>query len=120
MKRETIVAGCLACTMALPLAAERIVYDFETGDLQGWKVTKGANRVATVDISGCADVKAMWKLIGEAQKAEPGGRIILTGASAAARPRSSPPARGARTPQSSRARSTGTGAQNSRTRSATA
>ena len=40
---------------------------------------EGANRVATVDISGCADGKAMWKLIGEARKAEPGGRIILTG-----------------------------------------
>ena len=42
MKHERILAGSMVCMMTLPIMAERIVYDFETGDLQGWKVTQGA------------------------------------------------------------------------------
>jgi len=40
---------------------------------------EGADRVVTVDVSGCGDFKALWRLIGEARKASPGGRIVLTG-----------------------------------------
>ena len=42
MKQKLMFTGCAALAIALPAMAERIVYDFETGDLQGWQVTKGA------------------------------------------------------------------------------
>ena len=69
MKSELIISfACVAVMAATAQDSSPVVVHGE-----------GANRVATVDISGCADGKAMWKLIGEARKAEPGGRIILTG-----------------------------------------
>ncbi len=42
MKQKLMFAGCAALAITLPVLAEQIVYDFETGDLQGWKVTQGA------------------------------------------------------------------------------
>ena len=50
MKRVSLFAGCM-CVAALPLAAERIVYDFESGDLQGWKVTRGAFARPVTDLA---------------------------------------------------------------------
>lgn len=41
MKKKTMLAGCAAIGMILPAMAERIKYDFETGDLQGWRVVQG-------------------------------------------------------------------------------
>ena len=51
MKYERILAGCMVCAMALPIMAERIVYDFETGNLQGWKVTQGAFARPVTDLA---------------------------------------------------------------------
>ena len=40
-----------ACVAAMTVAAERIVYDFETGDLQGWQVTQGAFARPVTDLA---------------------------------------------------------------------
>ena len=40
-KKKTMLAGCAAVGLILPAMAERIKYDFETGDLQGWKIVQG-------------------------------------------------------------------------------
>ena len=49
MKRPLIVS--FACVAAMTATAERIVYDFETGDLQGWQVTKGAFACPVTDLA---------------------------------------------------------------------
>ena len=51
MKQKLMFAGCAALAMAIPSMAERIVYDFETGDLQGWQVTKGAFARPVTDLA---------------------------------------------------------------------
>ena len=51
MKQKLKFAGCAALAMTLPAMAERIVYDFETGDLQGWKVTQGAFARPVTDLA---------------------------------------------------------------------
>ena len=48
---KIILVGCTALAAALQLVAERIVYDFETGDLQGWKVTSGAFERPVTDLA---------------------------------------------------------------------
>ena len=43
-----ILLMSLVFALGVQARAERIVYDFETGDLQGWKVTSGAfERIVT-------------------------------------------------------------------------
>ncbi len=49
--RKIILVVCTALAAALQLVAERIVYDFETGDLQGWKVTSGAFERPVTDLA---------------------------------------------------------------------
>ena len=51
MKQKLKLAGCAAIAMSLSVMAERIVYDFETGDLQGWKVTQGAFARPVTDLA---------------------------------------------------------------------
>ena len=51
MKQKLMLAGCAAIAMSLSVMAERIVYDFETGDLQGWQVTKGAFARPVTDLA---------------------------------------------------------------------
>ena len=51
MKQNLKLAGCAAIAMSLSVMAERIVYDFETGDLQGWQVTKGAFACPVTDLA---------------------------------------------------------------------
>ncbi|MBQ6008516.1 MAG: hypothetical protein IJL17_08250, partial [Kiritimatiellae bacterium] len=51
MKQKLMFAGCAALAMTLPVLAERIVYDFETGNLQGWKVTQGAFARPVTDLA---------------------------------------------------------------------
>ena len=51
MKQKLMFAGCAALAITLPVLAERIVYDFETGDLQGWKVTQGAFARPVTDLA---------------------------------------------------------------------
>ena len=50
MKGRILAVGLVAA-LTLPSAAARIVYDFETGDLQGWQVTKGAFARPVTDLA---------------------------------------------------------------------
>ena len=51
MKPNLILVGCATFAMVLSTMAERIVYDFETGDLQGWQVTTGAFARPVTDLA---------------------------------------------------------------------